>query len=267
MQVELVPLPKSVVDRLSVLRANVGDGSGESGSSGAEIRRSLERGKPLSRREGVDCLNVIDSLEDEFFHYFLTYFTPREWQWIREGTSCTTEEAAGEVQWWLQGARLSKGAIFFAQLWRFFINWVLKESYIKAIGIGLGLSLQRAEFRVRPITDERTPSPTFREEGVHPNTCAPLPLSVELYLDGTRAQHWQFSLFDVDSWNSVAALAVGPPADAVDPTLFGDAFQKNKNESMSPLLPTVIPPVAVSGLSNLQAQLVDCGDVLNLYGV
>jgi len=57
---------------------------------------------------------------DEFFRAFADHFTASEWAYIRQ--------PGGE------------------QFARFYRLWSLKEAYIKAVGIGLGFSLQRAEF-------------------------------------------------------------------------------------------------------------------------
>ena len=86
---------------------------------------------------------------------------------------------------------------------------MLKESYIKAIGIGLGLALQRAEFRLSeiPLNAPSPLQPTSEDDDnlIHKQQAA-LPLSVVLFLDGVEAEHWRFSVFDVSQWNTVAAV-------------------------------------------------------------
>ncbi|XP_077340464.1 L-aminoadipate-semialdehyde dehydrogenase-phosphopantetheinyl transferase [Lithobates pipiens] len=67
---------------------------------------------------------------EEFFRLMHRQFTEREWHSIKS--------MAGD----------------WAQLDMFYRHWALKESFIKAIGVGLGFSLQRVEFEVSPITME-----------------------------------------------------------------------------------------------------------------
>ncbi|XP_018418690.1 PREDICTED: L-aminoadipate-semialdehyde dehydrogenase-phosphopantetheinyl transferase [Nanorana parkeri] len=67
---------------------------------------------------------------EEFFRLMHRQFTEREWHSIKS--------MAGD----------------WAQLDMFYRHWALKESFIKAIGVGLGFSLQRIEFEVSPITME-----------------------------------------------------------------------------------------------------------------
>jgi phosphopantetheinyl transferase len=127
---------------------------------------------------------------EDFFGYFGSYFTDHEWAWIRAGIlehDC------------------------FESLKRFFRNWTLKESYIKAIGIGLGLELCRAEFR---IPDEIV----VCDVQAGGNTTLSLELSdVLFFLDGTLQPQWKFVCFDMPTSNSVAALALGPLNEAVSP--------------------------------------------------
>ncbi|EEY55814.1 L-aminoadipate-semialdehyde dehydrogenase-phosphopantetheinyl transferase, putative [Phytophthora infestans T30-4] len=77
---------------------------------------------------GVDVVRLTDrphrktSIED-FFRAFTGHFNPGEWEYIRG--------AEDEDRQYI----------------RFYKLWSLKEAYIKAVGIGLGFSLLRAEFR------------------------------------------------------------------------------------------------------------------------
>ncbi|MCO5550975.1 hypothetical protein L7F22_006195 [Adiantum nelumboides] len=73
--------------------------------------------------------------------------------------------------------------------------WCMKESYIKAIGIGLGFDLQRAEF--------------FFSDGNVWNDAACL------RLDGIERTDWCFHLSHLDEHHWVC-VAKGPPADAVE---------------------------------------------------
>ncbi|XP_072254748.1 L-aminoadipate-semialdehyde dehydrogenase-phosphopantetheinyl transferase [Pyxicephalus adspersus] len=67
---------------------------------------------------------------EEFFRLMHRQFTEKEWHSIKS--------MAGD----------------WAKLDMFYRHWALKESFIKAIGVGLGFSLQRVEFEVSPITME-----------------------------------------------------------------------------------------------------------------
>lgn len=73
--------------------------------------------------------------------------------------------------------------------------WCLKESYIKAVGIGLGFELQRAEFY-------------FEDDNVWDDVAF-------LRLDGVERSDWCFNFFCLDN-NHWACIARGPLADAVD---------------------------------------------------
>ncbi len=88
---------------------------------------------PVPRNQPTDAASglAVVTIEQvtEFFSDFATYFTKREWGWIQ-----------------------SKPSTPHIELTRFYVLWTLKESYIKAVGIGLGFELQRAEFTfVRPL--------------------------------------------------------------------------------------------------------------------
>lgn len=64
---------------------------------------------------------------EEFFRIMHRQFTEREWHSIK----CMGSD--------------------WAQLDMFYRLWALKESFIKAVGVGLGFNLQRIEFEVRPL--------------------------------------------------------------------------------------------------------------------
>ncbi|XP_053312448.1 L-aminoadipate-semialdehyde dehydrogenase-phosphopantetheinyl transferase isoform X2 [Spea bombifrons] len=67
---------------------------------------------------------------EEFFRIMNRQFTEKEWSAIKT-MSC---------EW--------------TRLDMFYRHWALKESFIKAIGVGLGFNLQRIEFKVSPINME-----------------------------------------------------------------------------------------------------------------
>uniref|UniRef100_A0A8C4Q5F8 L-aminoadipate-semialdehyde dehydrogenase-phosphopantetheinyl transferase n=1 Tax=Eptatretus burgeri TaxID=7764 RepID=A0A8C4Q5F8_EPTBU len=76
----------------------------------------------------------------------------------------------------------------------FYRHWCLKESYLKALGVGLGWDLQRLEFRV-PTRDLRVGTITR---------------DTTLLLDGTEQNSWEFQETMLDETHFVA-VAVGPP--------------------------------------------------------
>lgn len=78
---------------------------------------------------GVDVMKTTmpgSSSVPEFFRIMTRQFTDYEWSVIRRAGS----------EW--------------EQLTMFYRHWVLKESFIKAIGTGLAFNLQRAEFHLSP---------------------------------------------------------------------------------------------------------------------
>jgi hypothetical protein len=105
-------------------------------------------------------------------------FTPLEWQHIRQAS---TDDAP-------------------QQLDRFFRHWTLKEAYIKAVGIGLGFDLQRAQFRCREVAD-----------GGGRGLCA----TATVEIDGAERREWTFELEYLDAHHLVA-VARGPFAQALD---------------------------------------------------
>ncbi|KAJ0063409.1 hypothetical protein NL108_002720, partial [Boleophthalmus pectinirostris] len=86
---------------------------------------AAEQGKQV----GVDIMKTVmpgSSSVPEFFRIMTRQFTPYEWSVI--------QSAGSEHQ----------------QLAAFYRHWALKESFIKAIGTGLGFNLQRVEFHLSP---------------------------------------------------------------------------------------------------------------------
>lgn len=106
----------------------------------------------------------------EFFRIMNRQFTDLEWTNIRTAGS----------DW--------------DQLHMFYRHWALKESFIKAIGTGLGFNLQRAEFHISPNQ--------MREGQVYMQT--------RMYLDSEEEEDWTFeeSLLDKDHH---VAVALGKP--------------------------------------------------------
>ena len=125
-------------------------------------------------------LDVMDALErpgggagrsaEEFFRSFTDNFTAHEWSTIR-------------------APRDDNGR--FAQFYR---HWSMKEAYIKAVGIGLGFDLKRAEFRYVPGSDDARAT---------------------VSIDSKHHSGWSFVLTELMD-SHVACTACGPPAEACD---------------------------------------------------
>ncbi|XP_059094773.1 L-aminoadipate-semialdehyde dehydrogenase-phosphopantetheinyl transferase-like [Tigriopus californicus] len=82
-------------------------------------------------RVGVDVMRLNDQRGDinRFFHLMKRKFTPLEWVMIRnpkDSQCCSAEE----------------------QLRMFYRYWALKESFVKADGLGLGWNLQKIQFHI-----------------------------------------------------------------------------------------------------------------------
>jgi len=82
---------------------------------------------------------------------------------------------------------------------QFFLHWALKESYIKALGIGLGFELQRAEFHIEGWDDQQNPHYFARPQEQ---------TSIVLWLDGTPSDLWSFDALLLDA-EHVVAVAYG----------------------------------------------------------
>ncbi|KAL6060412.1 L-aminoadipate-semialdehyde dehydrogenase-phosphopantetheinyl transferase [Balamuthia mandrillaris] len=123
--------------------------------------------------------------QDSFFHDLRNCFTDFEWSVIKSGGTellrsrrrrpnllhCQTDEEG-------QTEELRR-----AQLVEFYKHWVLKESYIKAVGIGLGFSLRRAEFHLLRHAHERTEQDDEEEQE-----------RATLFIDGQEWREWSFKV-------------------------------------------------------------------------
>ncbi|XP_020495651.2 L-aminoadipate-semialdehyde dehydrogenase-phosphopantetheinyl transferase isoform X1 [Labrus bergylta] len=121
---------------------------------------------------GVDIMKTAmpgSSSVPEFFRIMTRQFTVYEWSVI--------QSAGSEHQ----------------QLATFYRHWALKESFIKAIGTGLGFNLQRVEFHL-------TSEPLTAGHALH---------QTKMYLDENEEDDWIFeeSLLDADHH---VAVALGP---------------------------------------------------------
>lgn len=107
----------------------------------------------------------------EFFHIMKRKFTNKEWETIR----------SFKDEW--------------TQLDMFYRNWALKESFIKAIGVGLGFELQRLEFDISPLNLDI--GQVYKE--------------TRLFLDGEEEKEWAFEESKIDEHHFVA-VAVRKPS-------------------------------------------------------
>ncbi|CAL1570302.1 unnamed protein product [Knipowitschia caucasica] len=128
---------------------------------------------------GVDIMKTVmpgSSSVPEFFRIMTRQFTPYEWSVI--------QSAGSEHQ----------------QLASFYRHWALKESFIKAIGTGLGFNLQRVEFHLssEPLTQDPPASLTT------------------MHLDEEEQGDWLFEecLLDEDHHVAVALGPGSPPSPA-----------------------------------------------------
>ncbi|KAK7883277.1 hypothetical protein WMY93_029451 [Mugilogobius chulae] len=144
---------------------------------------AAEQGKQV----GVDIMKTVmpgSSSVPEFFRIMTRQFTPYEWSVI--------QSAGSEHQ----------------QLAAFYRHWALKESFIKAIGTGLGFNLQRVEFHL-------SPEPLTQGSPVRQTT---------MYLDEEEQDDWVFEecLLDEDHHVAVAlcASSTASPAPAPPPSPF-----------------------------------------------
>ena len=123
-----------------------------------------------SQLVGVDVMRVDserfegDLKVAEFFHTMRRQFTPGEWINIRQGD-------------WKR------------QLHHFFRHWCLKESYVKAVGVGIGMDLLSLDFSVGKL-----------------DITADIDISTRLKISGLLDEAWRFEeqLLDEDHCVCVA---------------------------------------------------------------
>ncbi|CAL8350760.1 unnamed protein product [Lota lota] len=125
---------------------------------------------------GVDVMKTTmpgSSSVSDFFRIMTRQFTEYEWSVIQSSGSERQQLAA------------------------FYRHWALKESFIKAIGTGLGFNLQRAEFHLspQPVTEDQVQRRTM------------------MHLDEEEEDTWMFeeSLLDADHHVAVALGLHRPP--------------------------------------------------------
>ncbi|CAM9108980.1 unnamed protein product [Discosporangium mesarthrocarpum] len=91
-----------------------------------------------------------------------------------------------------------------SRLREFYINWGLKESFIKAVGQGLGFELRRVSF-----------SCLGREDGSCEEQNHPAQREYKVKVDGNPRVDWVFRSFDLGD-GYVACVARGPPSACCD---------------------------------------------------
>lgn len=116
------------------------------------------------------------------------------------------------------------------QLELFFVTWCLKESYLKATGIGMGIDLGRIEFGISSKAFQKARGSHGRL--VQDAAC--------MFIDGRSMQGWSFELCFIDS-HHVAAVASGPHSHAykdspdwphVDPPIIADTENEARDEQI-----------------------------------
>jgi phosphopantetheinyl transferase (holo-ACP synthase) len=136
---------------------------------------------------GVDVSQFRRRDEDlrTFFRHMRDYFSPDEWRRVEDGSLAHTAEGVGE--------RAGEGVGEELQLRAFEWMWVLKESYLKAVGIGLCAGLSTIDI-----------APPTAEDGAW-----------SVRLDGLPAPGWTFHTLLLDADHPVA-LALAPFSCSID---------------------------------------------------
>ncbi|XP_075707698.1 L-aminoadipate-semialdehyde dehydrogenase-phosphopantetheinyl transferase [Rhinoderma darwinii] len=137
---------------------------------------------------------------EEFFRIMHRQFTEREWHSIKSMGS----------DW--------------AQLDMFYRHWALKESFIKAIGVGLGFNLQRIQFEVSPLHMDMGQVYT----------------QTKMWLDDEE-EDWSFEEILLDEKHHVAVALGSPgtkkPSKSQNETLFTILTYKDLMASAVPITP------------------------------
>ncbi|XP_038673586.1 L-aminoadipate-semialdehyde dehydrogenase-phosphopantetheinyl transferase isoform X2 [Scyliorhinus canicula] len=126
-----------------------------------------------NRQVGIDVMKTDlpgSSSVTEFFRIMNRQFTDHEWNTIK---------MAGD-EW--------------AQLVMFHRHWALKESFLKAIGVGVGFNLQRIEFHASPLH-------------MHVGQVSKETI---MFLDGDQEEAWTFEESMLDE-NHHVAVSLGKP--------------------------------------------------------
>lgn len=96
----------------------------------------------------------------------------------------------------------------------FYIYWSLKESYIKAIGIGFGIDLQQVVFTISSFTNV---------DGVIKGKA-----KVCINQEHKNSNDWEFTFFSLDV-KHVICIATGPIADCIDSYKYNNMWDTDIN--------------------------------------
>ncbi|KAJ3158076.1 hypothetical protein HDU89_000459 [Geranomyces variabilis] len=154
---------------------------------------------------------------DEFLEAFENFFTEKEWEYVHKGL-------AGEAQ---------VDPTSQDRLHRFHQLWCLKESYVKAVGVGLGLDLERIEFSV--TSDDKSPSSISSR-------------TISMSLDGVVQTGLSFELSYLDSEHPVA-VCYGLDAERAKPVVHSSSSSSSQ-----------VPPFDVLGWPAIKERIVALGD-------
>ncbi|XP_066286534.1 L-aminoadipate-semialdehyde dehydrogenase-phosphopantetheinyl transferase-like [Branchiostoma lanceolatum] len=133
----------------------------------------------------------------EFFRMMRRQFTDHEWSTIKTPNS----------EW--------------EQLKLFYRHWCLKESYVKALGVGIGFELQRIDFHLK--------TPQVRTGEVSQDT--------QVYIDGTHQPDWLFQESALDDTHCAAVAIQGLTQAVSDPPPFRVLEFSELTGVAQPLLP------------------------------
>ncbi|XP_078602362.1 L-aminoadipate-semialdehyde dehydrogenase-phosphopantetheinyl transferase-like [Branchiostoma floridae x Branchiostoma japonicum] len=133
----------------------------------------------------------------EFFRMMRRQFTEHEWSTIKTPRS----------EW--------------EQLKLFYRHWCLKESYVKALGVGIGFELQRIDFHLKTLQ-------------VSPGEVAQ---DTQVYIDGTHQPGWLFQESVLDNTHCTAVAIQGLTQPVSDPPTFRVVEFPELTGLAQPLLP------------------------------
>ncbi|KAJ1967296.1 hypothetical protein IWQ62_001947 [Dispira parvispora] len=159
---------------------------------------------------GIDVSRIERPLNEtvgDYLNWFEEQFTPFEWQTIRAHPSHEL-----------------------LQLAQFHRHWCLKESYVKAEGVGLNLDLRRIEFyNVAPsVVDPPC------ERTAHTVPVNTLESGVRVRFDHVPQPEWQFEMYYVDAEHPVALAYVVNPSTSTEASNSEPLQQKSHAHHINP---------------------------------
>jgi len=146
---------------------------------------------------GVDIMHIkrrTGHKMNEFFHLMSRTFAPEEWETINSSLIDQTRIAM------------------------FYRHWCLKESYVKAIGVGITHDLRRIRFHIKTKQLSQT------------TAC----VDTALYVDGIHQPDWRFEEWMLDEEHIVA---VALPCNNSNPTPFKILDYTEVSKGMTPISP------------------------------